>query len=218
MSGLIDRLSAHAMGVGGSVVRAVAAVRSRAPLASAAVPDPHGDRFDPDVRHPATTDAVARDPRAVGPRGGSTTQAQEIHARTTRGSTASSIATVQGLHDRSRTIARPHGDAPPEARRGAVEFARGIMPRAMPAVMHPFATPVDAKPARAPRVVAEGAMPHPIPTAGRDAESESTDVHIHIGRIDVTGIEVAPERKRPAAKQAHGFRSLEDYLAKRHSE
>ena len=52
------------------------------------------------------------------------------------------------------------------------------------------------------------------PTTGQDTENEPTEVHIHIGRIEVTAVhEASPQRPKPKARQT--AMSLESYLAER---
>lgn len=52
------------------------------------------------------------------------------------------------------------------------------------------------------------------PTTAQESENEPTEVHIHIGRIEVTAVhEAAPQRSKPKARQA--AMSLESYLAER---
>jgi len=52
------------------------------------------------------------------------------------------------------------------------------------------------------------------PDAGTPAADEPAEVHIHIGRIEVTAVpEAPPPRRRPAKKQAP--MSLDAYLAAR---
>jgi hypothetical protein len=46
------------------------------------------------------------------------------------------------------------------------------------------------------------------------AADETTEVHLHIGRIDVTALHEAPPPRRKAA-QARAPRSLDDYLSRR---
>jgi hypothetical protein len=49
---------------------------------------------------------------------------------------------------------------------------------------------------------------------GRGQGEETTEVHVHIGRIEVTAVHEAPASKRPASERAKPT-TLEDYLARR---
>jgi hypothetical protein len=63
---------------------------------------------------------------------------------------------------------------------------------------------------------AMAATPQPAPwaQAGADVAEEAAEVHIHIGRIDVTAVHAAPPpRRRQASTQAQ--MSLDTYLARR---
>jgi hypothetical protein len=63
---------------------------------------------------------------------------------------------------------------------------------------------------------AMGATPRlaPWPQPAPGAADEATEVHIHIGRIDVTAVhEAPPPRRKPASTQAP--MSLDSYLARR---
>jgi hypothetical protein len=63
---------------------------------------------------------------------------------------------------------------------------------------------------------AMGATPQPAPwaQAGADVADEATEVHIHIGRIDVTAVHEAPPPRRRAAPSPAPM-SLDTYLARR---
>jgi hypothetical protein len=63
---------------------------------------------------------------------------------------------------------------------------------------------------------AMGATPQPArwPQAGADVADEATEVHIHIGRIDVTAVHEAPPPRRRAAPTLAPM-SLDTYLARR---
>lgn len=51
-------------------------------------------------------------------------------------------------------------------------------------------------------------------TAATERDSEPTEVHVHIGRIEITAEKQVPVRSKPAA--ARKTVGLDDYLAKRH--
>jgi hypothetical protein len=53
----------------------------------------------------------------------------------------------------------------------------------------------------------------PSETRRRD-EPENTEVHVHIGRIEVTAVHEAP-REKPKRPQARGPMSLDEYLTRR---
>jgi hypothetical protein len=64
------------------------------------------------------------------------------------------------------------------------------------------------------------AMPHAPPTphtgvrTSQEASSEPNEVHVHIGRIEVTAIQ-QPSPPKPRQKRGRAPMSLDDYLAKR---
>lgn len=98
--------------------------------------------------------------------------------------------------------AAPVIGAPSTSRHGRVEPAR-LMPAATP--RQPPAAPVS--------VAGQAAWAaHPPPRAAK--AEEPTEVHVHIGRIDVTAVpEPAAPRRRPAGAPAP--MSLDSYLARR---
>lgn len=112
--------------------------------------------------------------------------------------------------------------------------AADIEPSPMPARMeHVASGPDDARPAARARTAAAvppirpalpvrvGAALPPAAAAARAAQGRAVeapapapDVHIHIGRIELTA-HTAPEPRRAAAAPAHKPMSLEDYLGLR---
>jgi hypothetical protein len=76
------------------------------------------------------------------------------------------------------------------------------------AVPHPAALPAITAPATTRQPAMTNSTPHAV------ASGEPSEVHIHIGRIEVTAVhEVAPQRLRPVPTPPP--MSLDAYLAKR---
>jgi hypothetical protein len=84
------------------------------------------------------------------------------------------------------------------------------MPAMAPAPLLPFEALALSLP---PTGMPSAANPAWQPRQGNAVE-ETTEVHVSIGRIEVTAVHEAPPQRRPAPK-ANQPMSLDDYLAKR---
>ncbi|KQP12280.1 hypothetical protein [Pseudorhodoferax sp. Leaf267] len=121
-----------------------------------------------------------------------------VQARATPGTPAAPAAPTTGA-------SAPHaGAAPPGRRPPAREDPAPLLPRMADAAPRPPGAPAAPLPAPAPR--GPGAA---MPTAPLD-----TEVHIHIGRIDVTALHEAPAPK-PRPRERTQPVSLDAYLARR---
>ena len=80
----------------------------------------------------------------------------------------------------------------------------------------PLLPPVSAHSVAASAGLAPRANPGAWAATAQPAAREDTEVHIHIGRIDVTAVHEAPKPKSRARERTHPV-SLDAYLAARHT-
>ena len=167
----------------------------------------------PSVRVAARTDAtVLRDTSTIGPKAAVAPRVGSTQAS----AFAEPQATMPLLHA-APPMPRPALAAiepEPEAARAPREIAitaRAAMRAADPAPLMPReALPAPLAPVPQP-MTRRGALPQGIAATQSEAD---TEVHIHIGRIDVTAVhEAAPPRRRAVAAPAP--MSLDGYLAQR---
>jgi hypothetical protein len=104
------------------------------------------------------------------------------------------------------------GDARTESPHSSRRAASADPPLLLPAALHPVAGTSGKPSARSP-VVGQPFTASPLATSGAAAD-EATEVHIHIGRIDVTAVREAP-RVRATSSAKSPTLSLDAYLAGR---
>jgi hypothetical protein len=209
VSRLLQRLASQALGAGGPRVRSASAVHAQVPIAlpvrerARAIDVARGFDADPT---PAEPDAGrgARPDTALPP----------VHERLetpvergSRAETARSLADVTFDAGGPRDPVAPSSDPwqPPNDQ------------RAVPA---PLPTPLlgSVESTSAAAIVTGAIRPAAPPDANPRASAEPTEVHVHIGRIEVTALHAAaaapPRRGERPARQTV---PLSDYLAKRRS-
>jgi hypothetical protein len=204
MSGLLDRLAVQAIGAGQPVVRAVAAVRTRAPLGPADAADAQEGRFDVVAQRVSIGDGTP-ERTDHGTRTADRAAAVDDPARPL------SAATV----GHGRGPPRPHADlgAQSPAMQTAQESVANLPSEARDRG-RPFPSArLETRAAVSQRTARPAAAPEAPAGRRGERDAEPAELHVHIGRIDVTGVDAPLARKRPAPKR--GQRSLEDYLAGR---
>jgi hypothetical protein len=218
MSGLVHRLANQAMGTGDGKVHAAARSRYSEPLTGMAIdqPDPdrirdrpHSDSEPASVPRNAGTDSIVKNPgeeRAF--RSPESAEASVL----VMPATAPFHATPHGQIISAETIEAPRREAPTP-----------------PVPARVLNVPTDEAPGpRVPRQLVEHpgrVRPEPAtalrPNAGFDRplpsmrDSEPNEVHVHIGRIEVTAVAQPAPPKRRAPAPVRGSMSLTDYLAQR---
>lgn len=225
MSGLLRRLAEQALGRGDAAIRPLARIPYVAPLelateTVAVAPDPD--------RTPVPREAGEGPHADPGADAGSPTPPEVlVEPRVSQGRTArAQIPAVGGEGDHAERPSHAHivGTAEP----GAIE---GVQPSAG----DPPADPAPAAPARGPihltlpapllappppaRSPLLGSAPHRTASGPAEvrrlSEPETNEVHVHIGRIEVTAVQEAPPAKKSRARPTRKPMSLDEYLARR---
>jgi hypothetical protein len=218
MSGLVHRLANQAMGTGDAKVHAAARSRYSEPLTGMAIdqpgPDrirdrPHSDSGPASVPRNASTDSIVKNPgeeRAF--RSPESAEASVL----VMPATALFNATARGQIIPAETIEAP-GREPPTppipARVLNVPTDEAPGPR-VPRQLVEHQGPARLEPATALRPNA--GFDRPLPSM---RDSEPNEVHVHIGRIEVTAVAQPAPPKRRAPAPVRGSMSLTDYLAQR---
>ncbi len=233
MSGLLRRLAEQALGSGDAAIHPLASIPYVAPLELATevatVPDPDrtaerrdGVRDGPNVPpHPDPQATLVEQPRSQLPvpdeRARSPAAAEPpIEPRVTPKRRSDERAPAS-----ARTVAEGDVSEAAESRWTApltlappMGEPQGPEPRApmrltLPAALVPPARPGRSHPASSVPHRAAGPL-----EARRAHEAETHEVHVHIGRIEVTAVQEAPPRKTRAAPTRTPM-SLDEYLARR---
>jgi hypothetical protein len=230
MSGLLQRLAKQAMGGGDSRVRATAQARlgERLDVATGDQPvvarDPERNRAvdrNPSqrVHLPSTRTDLAPESdhiRAIEP---SRTADRPPHEQ------AASLRTRQGTAE-SAPVAEPPalisaGDAGDGPHIGGREVAGPSLAVELAADRLDASATIPARllddeyPPRRPAIRGTPSTSELQSPSARPLDAEPTEVHVHIGRIEVTAVQAPEPIKRAKAPAARKSKSLEDYLAQR---
>ena len=243
MSGLLQRLAARATGsawalrsdarlpfagaLPGAADMVDLAQSPHMPVAPSSLVDVRGMGVPPHAEPPATE--AARDPAPI--------TAQAPHPPATPGQ-AAATAMPPWLHAPRATIGKaadpvehpipnhaPHatptqearlGTSPPRATRSAAD---ADPPPLLPSRRADGSTATQPATARAAAAIAMPRPPHALPALRQSATSaahpaEATEVHVHIGRIEVTAVAAPQPAQRPARERTQPM-SLDAYLQQR---
>jgi hypothetical protein len=216
MSGLVHRLANQAMGTGDAKVHAAARSRYSEPLTGMAIDQPGPNRIRDRPHSDSGPASVPSNASAVSIRNNT---GEERAFRSPESAEASVLvmpatalfnATARGQIIPAETIEAP-----------------GREPPTPPIPARVLNVPTDEAPGpRVPRQLVEHpgrVRPEPAtrPNAGFDRplpsmrDSEPNEVHVHIGRIEVTAVAQPAPPKRRAPAPVRGSMSLTDYLAER---
>jgi hypothetical protein len=221
MTGLLQRLARQAIGGGPSQVRPVARARFGEGLDTMAISQPEADAL-PEYRSAANHDHRQSNDLAL-------TQANPaLDGDRIRAIDQSRNVEHSALDGAAQSAARRARVDPLPLREGSAPISRSDdIDRAQAATRRPAAFvsavhPISPTPLLAEQRVAQPSMasaPHPASEpafpSSRAADSEPTEVHVHIGRIEVTAVQEPQPVKRPKTLGGHPSRSLADYLAGR---
>jgi len=219
MSGLLQRLARQAIGGGPSQVRPVARARFGEGLDAIATSQPEAPTFpeyssaaNHDRRQSGDLAPTRRNPAPDGDRIPVIDQSRNAEHSALDGAAQSAArrTTVDPLPLRESSALISRSDD--------IDRAQAAARRPVLSAVHPnspmplLAEQRLAQPsmARAPHAAGEPTFP-----SARAADSEPTEVHVHIGRIEVTAVQEPQPVKRPKPSGAHPSRSLADYLAGR---
>ncbi len=81
-------------------------------------------------------------------------------------------------------------------------------------VPEPLLPALESRPEPASGASAELAVPEPVPRE-HAFDQQANEVHVHIGRVEVTAVSEAPPPPRKRSESHRQPMSLDDYLAKR---
>jgi hypothetical protein len=218
MSGLVHRLANQAMGTGDAKVHAAMRSRYSEPLTGMAIDQPGPDRIRDRPHSDSGSASVPSNARAVsivknpGEKRAFRFPESDKASVSVMPATAPFHARANDQIISAETIEAPRREAPTPPLPARVlnvptdEAPGPRMPRQL--VEHPGR--VRPEPATALRPNA--AFDRPLPSM---RDSEPNEVHVHIGRIEVTAVAQPAPPKRRAPAPVRGSMSLTDYLAQR---
>jgi hypothetical protein len=218
MSGLLHRLANQAMGTGDAKVHAAARSRYSEPLTGMAIDQasrdrihdrPHSDSGPASVPRNAGTVSIVKNP---GEKRAFRSPESDKASVSVMPATAPFHARANDQIISAETIEAPRREAPTPPVPARVlnvptdEAPGPRVPRQL--VEHPGR--VRSEPATALRPNA--GFDRPLPSM---RDSEPNEVHVHIGRIEVTAVAQPAPPKRSTPAPVRGSMSLTDYLAQR---
>lgn len=233
MNGLLHRLAARANGSAWTVRS-----DARLPFASEswgqATIETEAPQTEPTALLRPSAKALAPDPHATEPN--APHLQQQAAGQAPAGESPNALMSVPATpyrtvqqHQWPFATDAPLSAQPPDKRTVLPQPTPDAPATSRPAAAHPHAAPAFAQnapepllpPVSAPSVAASAGLApraHPGAWAGttQPAAREDTEVHIHIGRIDVTVVHEAP-KPRPRARERTQPVSLDAYLAARHT-
>lgn len=209
MSGLLQRLARQATGTGGSSIRSAAKVHAPVPIAMSPSMDtgesPHFEKSASSTAGHRLGDSQAR-ARASGLSSAMTDEwARSGHAASSLGSSTQSFGTASEMPDVPQLM--PTELAPPSSAAVGASFASAPNP----------ASRLSEREATSASTPSSSSLAYTVSDARRDtAAREPSEVHVHIGRIEVTTLQVpAAESTRKRRASSRQALPLADYLAKR---